>query len=246
MNIITMDSEHRKRSWRGQGSGVACFVIFALLCCLGFAFATQVILSKGDIAIEGFYGSGGRPNSRELVSNAPQLHTLATLALGGNSRGSASWWQADTSGLEDGLEETHLVALAHDFEVSKEALPAISDLPPTLGFTLASWVRVQHIASGTRCLATHGGPEGRWTLSIAPSGSLTLTVRTVSSTTIKFSTVLALGLDNWIHVAAGYDGETQTAAFYFDGRVVPHAAPREDAVVRFVLYFFAYLIINFQ
>jgi hypothetical protein len=61
---------------------------------------------------------------------------------------------------------------------------------------------------------------------------LKLTVTTAGGGVLDFNAVLAVNIDEWTHLAVGYEGETHQAAFYLDGVRVPHTAPLEIPEVR--------------
>lgn len=137
--------------------------------------------------------------------------------------------------------EEYFTTLVYDFEATRAPIPSVRGLPSTLAFTLAAWVRFQHIASGERCIASHGESStvdsvsgtasstasGRWTLSLSTSGNLKLIVTTAGGGVLEYHAVLAVNIDEWTHLAVGYDGETHQAVFYLNGVRVPHTAPLE-------------------
>jgi hypothetical protein len=142
--------------------------------------------------------------------------------------------------------EEYFTTLIYDFEATRSPIPSVRGLPSTLGFTLAAWIRFQHIPSGERCIASHGegtsvevatssgstSSSGRWTLSLSTTGNLKLTVTTAGGGVVAYHAVLAVNIDEWTHLAVGYDGETHQAAFYLNGVLVPHTSPLEIPEVR--------------
>ena len=224
-----MDIE-RRHAPRGRGAtGVIAAAAYALAGTLVFALASYLLLS-GWSSPNQPSDFDARRSGQELAAPSSRLHAVA---LGGGAATKGSWWGAASDPFAtDSPQQSTLTVPSHDFEATRQALPTIQSLPATLGFTFSAWVRLQHVASSWRCLATHGGHDaGRWALVVAPSGTLKLSVQTVSGAAVTFTSILALELDAWTHVAVGYDGEAQRAALFYDGRIVPHAAPLDQPAV---------------
>ena len=175
------------------------------------------------------------------ASTIPQISLFSggrgsAFARGGSLHTKASSILPNAAGDYEHAED-YFTTLIYDFEATRAPVPSVRGLPSTLAFTISAWVNFQHIPSAERCIASHGESStssdsaskstGRWTLSLSTSGNLKLLVNTAGGGTIVFHAVLAVNIDEWTHVAVGYDGETHQAAFYLNGVKVPHTAPLE-------------------
>ena len=224
----------KKKSRHRSGTTAAGFgALLALAATIALALRAYATLPPGSLSTS--FGLH-EPNEyiprrmQQIFSAAPAHVSLADATSSATAAG-LDW--ATAGGTLDDAEE-FLSVLSYDFEVAHSPLPSVRGLPSTLAFTVAAWVRLQHIASGERCLASHGGPQGRWTLSLSPSGNLKLTVMTNGGGSLHYSAVLAVTLDTWTHVAVGFDGESESysAGFFINGIRVPHTAPLNISEVR--------------
>ncbi len=84
--------------------------------------------------------------------------------------------------------------------------------------TLRAWVKLSNYPAGLGIVvANYGGNYQGWYLAVQSDGRLVLAVNRLPATARGLQSASVLGLDQWYHVTATYDGNTQQMRLYLDG-----------------------------
>jgi hypothetical protein len=245
------DKQKRRRGWVA-GAGFALITLALITTCCLALLAYLILPSSFSSPLSTLNNLTPRElHSRRMQqlpsSTIPRISLLSggsTFARG-DIRGSTNVLFAKSSALLPNADgdydhtEDYFTTLVYDFEATRAPIPSVRGLPSTLAFTLAAWIRFQHVPVGERCIASHGesnglysnsgtpssSGSGRWTLLLSTSGNLRLLITTADGGIVDYHAVLAVNVDEWTHVAVGYDGETHQATFYLNGVRIPHTAP---------------------
>ena len=108
-------------------------------------------------------------------------------------------------------------ALRFDGVNNSIAIPWSPRLTPSR-FSLRAWIKLASYPGGLgMVMANYGGNYQGWYLAVQSGGRLVLAINRLPAVARGLQSASVLGLDQWYHVTATYDGKSQQMRLFLDG-----------------------------